>query len=65
MYYVTKTMEIAGAHQLDLDYTSKCSNMHGHNWIVVVKCAAEELDRNGMVMDFTIIKKMVQDKLDH
>jgi len=31
-------MEIAGAHRLELDYESKCSNLHGHNWIVTVYC---------------------------
>lgn len=65
MYKITKRMEIAGAHKLQLDYESKCQNLHGHNWIVVVHCKALELDNNGMVCDFTHIKKMVQDKLDH
>lgn len=39
--------------------------MHGHNWIVTIYCEAEELDKNGMICDFTHIKKMVSDKLDH
>lgn len=65
MYYVTKRLEIAGSHRLDLDYESKCSNLHGHNWIIDVKCAAEELDGNGMVCDFTLIKKAVHGMLDH
>ena len=39
--------------------------MHGHNWIVTIYCEAEELDKNGMICDFTYIKKMVSDKLDH
>jgi len=65
MYYVSKRMEIAGAHQLKLNYDSKCSNLHGHNWIVTVYCKSETLNENGMVVDFTHIKKMVHDKLDH
>ena len=65
MFVVSKTFEIAGAHRLELDYPSKCANLHGHNWIVTVWCKAEELDRNGMVVDFTHIKKRVHDKLDH
>ena len=65
MYYVQKRMEIAGSHRLTLDYESKCSNLHGHNWIVTVFCKSKELDKNGMVCDFTIIKKAVHDKLDH
>lgn len=65
MYYVSKRMEIAGAHNLKLDYESKCSNIHGHNWIVTVHCKAKELNQNGMIEDFTHIKKEIHDKLDH
>ena len=50
---------------LMLDHNSKCENLHGHNWIVNVYCKAKELDDNGMVTDFTIIKEMVHGKLDH
>ena len=65
MYYVSKRMEIAGAHWLDLNYKSKCSGVHGHNWIVTVHCKCDHLDPNGMVVDFTKIKEMIHDKLDH
>ena len=65
MYYVSKRMEIAGAHNLNLDYESKCKNLHGHNWIVIVYCKAKELNSNGMIVDFKHIKNMVSDKLDH
>ena len=65
MYFVKKRMEIAGAHRLNLNYESKCANLHGHNWIVTVWCKSKTLDDNGMVIDFTHIKREVQDKLDH
>ena len=65
MYYVSKRMEIAGAHNLTLNYESKCQNLHGHNWIVTVYCKSKNLNENGMVEDFTNIKKMIHDKLDH
>lgn len=65
MYFVKKRLEIAGSHHLKLDYESKCSNLHGHNWIITVYCKSETLDNNGMVIDFTHIKKAVSDKLDH
>ena len=65
MYYVQKTLEISSAHMLMLDHNSKCENLHGHNWIVNVYCKAQELDDNGMVTDFTLIKEMVHGKLDH
>lgn len=65
MYSVIKIFEIAGAHSLKLNYESKCSNLHGHNWKILVKCQSEMLDKNGMVIDFMHIKKSVEDKLDH
>lgn len=65
MYYVSKKIEVAGAHQLKLNYESKCSNLHGHNWWITVYCKSKELDENGMVIDFKHIKNLVSDKLDH
>lgn len=65
MYKVSKRMEIAGSHQLKLDYDSPCQNLHGHNWVITVYCKAEKLDQNGMVVDFAKVKKAVHGKLDH
>lgn len=65
MYFVKKRMEIAGAHRLNLPYESKCSQLHGHNWIITVYCKGRKLTEYGMVMDFTHIKKHIHDKLDH
>lgn len=65
MYIVSKRMEIAGAHHLDLPYESKCANLHGHNWIITVFCRSEKLTDYGMVLDFKTIKTMVSEKLDH
>ncbi len=55
MYYITKTFEVAGCHRLKLSYQSKCSNLHGHNWIVTVHCKSRELNADGMVADFSRI----------
>lgn len=65
MYYVSKRMEIAGAHNLKLSYESKCANIHGHNWIVVVHCKAKKLNADGMVVDFKHIKEKIHGYLDH
>lgn len=65
MYYVTKRIEISASHRLELDYPSKCSSVHGHNWIITVHCKSEELNPNGMVVDFTEIKSFIKSKLDH
>lgn len=65
MYYVSKRMEIAACHRLDLSYKSKCQNLHGHNWIVTVYCKSESLNEDGMVCDFKHIKEQIHGKLDH
>lgn len=65
MYTVTKRLEISAAHQLSLNYESKCKNLHGHNWIIYVTCQSETLDANGMVVDFKHIKNIVFNALDH
>lgn len=65
MYYVSKRMEVAGCHRLSLSYESKCSRMHGHNWVITVFCRAERLNADGMVCDFTRIKEIIHDYLDH
>lgn len=65
MYYVRKTMEISGSHYLRLSRESKCENLHGHNWIVTVYCKSKELDQDGMVVDFTEVKRLVHGYLDH
>ncbi len=65
MYYVKKTLEISACHQLMLNYNSQCETLHGHNWMVDVFCRAAELDANGMVCDFTLIKQLIHGRIDH
>ena len=65
IYCVSKRMEIAGAHRLNLSYESKCQNLHGHNWIITLYCAAKELNEDGMVCDFKHIKEKIHGRLDH
>lgn len=65
MYYVTKRIEVAGANSLTLDYPSKCQRLHGHNWTITLHCRAKELNANGMVADFSHLKQIVEEKLDH
>ena len=65
MYYVKKTIEVSMAHALKLDYESKCTQVHGHNALVTVCCKSRTLNKNGMVIDFSEIKRTVKDLLDH
>ena len=65
MYYISKKLVISASHHLELSYPSKCSQLHGHNWTITVYCKARELNKDGMVVDFKLIKERVTDRLDH
>jgi 6-pyruvoyltetrahydropterin/6-carboxytetrahydropterin synthase len=65
MYYVEKRITISAAHNLHLSYESKCEALHGHNFVVTVYCKSEELNEDGMVTDFTHIKRIVKETFDH
>lgn len=60
---IYKVLEISSAHQLALPYESKCNRLHGHNFKIEIWMDGE-IDQNGMVVDFYLIKKEVM-KLDH
>jgi 6-pyruvoyltetrahydropterin/6-carboxytetrahydropterin synthase len=65
MYYVSKTIEVSFAHKLSLSYESRCTNLHGHNAQITVYCRAAELNDSGMVIDYSDLKRIVTDLLDH
>jgi 6-pyruvoyltetrahydropterin/6-carboxytetrahydropterin synthase len=68
MYRVTREIRFCYGHRL-LDYDGKCRHLHGHNGRAVITLEAEQLDRLGMVVDFSRIKEVVSswidDTLDH
>ena len=68
MFSVTREITFCYGHRL-LDYEGKCRYLHGHNGKAVITLAAQTLDRLGMVMDFTRLKREVggwiDDHLDH
>jgi 6-pyruvoyltetrahydropterin/6-carboxytetrahydropterin synthase len=63
MYELKIIRKFAAAHQLPLS-KSKCENLHGHNWKIEVIVQGERLDNSGMVIDFAILKKEVDQILD-
>ena len=56
MYKIKKRLVVSAAHYLKLDYDSKCTSLHGHNWIIDVYLKSKELNNNGMIMDFSVFK---------
>lgn len=65
MYLVTKELEFCYSHRL-FRYRGKCNMVHGHNAKVLLTygCYDGDLDSQGMVIDFTVIRKGVQKWLD-
>jgi 6-pyruvoyltetrahydropterin/6-carboxytetrahydropterin synthase len=67
MYELKTISQFGAAHQLK-DIGGKCENLHGHNWKVETFVKGEELDKNGLLVDFKVIKEAVAkiiEELDH
>jgi 6-pyruvoyltetrahydropterin/6-carboxytetrahydropterin synthase len=68
MFRVTKEIWFCYGHRL-LNYNGKCAHLHGHNGKAVITVETERLDELGMVVDFSLLKKIVgawiDDTLDH
>lgn len=70
---ITKIFTFEMAHAL-LGYDGPCANIHGHSYRLEVSISAKPLHdkghpKNGMIMDFGDLKKLVQkhilDEVDH
>lgn len=63
MYGVSVKHNFETAHRL---YTipGKCQNLHGHSWNIEIRFEAEELDVNGMVVDFGALKSEIRTWID-
>jgi 6-pyruvoyltetrahydropterin/6-carboxytetrahydropterin synthase len=63
MFRICKSFEIENGHMLS-KHPDKCRFPHGHTRRVEIVLEAEELDENGMVCDFKVIKQAIFDFLD-
>ena len=70
---ITKEFKFEMAHAL-FGYDGLCKNIHGHSyrlWVTIIGNVLEEENhvKNGMVLDFSLLKKIVKpeivDKYDH
>ncbi len=67
MYTICVEEWFAAAHYLR-NYNGKCENPHGHNYRVKVYVSGSQLDKGGMLIDFSLLKKylkQVLEQLDH
>lgn len=63
MYDITIKLKFEAAHRL-LTYQGKCKHLHGHSYLALVNIGMEELQPDGFVMDFGVLKKIVGDWID-
>ena len=67
MYEITISSHFSGAHRLR-HLHGKCEQLHGHNWKVDISVSAERLTKDGLVIDFQILKQRLEKvlkPLDH
>jgi 6-pyruvoyltetrahydropterin/6-carboxytetrahydropterin synthase len=64
MYYLTKIFEIPMAHRLSKLDGSRCFFCHGHNITIEVTIKSDFLNKQDMVMDFSLLKKIVNELID-
>jgi 6-pyruvoyltetrahydropterin/6-carboxytetrahydropterin synthase len=67
MYELKIISQFGAAHQLK-NTGGECENLHGHNWKIEVHVKGERLDKNGLLIDFKVLKqetKKIIDELDH
>jgi len=67
MYHGRVETEFSAAHFLS-HYRGKCEKLHGHNYKVRLWVRGEDLDEGGMLVDFSLLKKVLKEicgVLDH
>ena len=64
MYEVTVQDTFSSGHYLR-DYYGKCENPHGHNYRVLVTLVGEQLEPNGLLLDFKLLKRILQPTIQY
>lgn len=67
MFEITIRKTFAAAHQLR-DIGGKCEELHGHNFTVEISAGGKDLNSEGLLLDFRVLKKWTNElleELDH
>ncbi len=68
MYTIRKQLKFEAAHVLDSSYSKCCQQVHGHSYLVELFFQSKKLNKDGMVIDFGLVKVVAGeliDKFDH
>ena len=63
MIECTRRIKFDAGHRVHL-HESKCRNAHGHQYIVFIYATAENLDKLGRVIDFSVLKEKFHGWID-
>lgn len=62
MYKLQKKFKYPIGHRLS-KHKGLCKNTHGHEFVIIVGIKSKKLDNNDMVIDFSELKKIVNEEL--
>lgn len=63
MHEVTISRSFSAAHVLK-EIGGKCEELHGHNFVVEVSITAPVLNKEGLLLDFRILKEWTDETLE-
>lgn len=64
MTTITRKFEFDSGHRV-LGHEGKCRHLHGHRYVAEVTIDAPELDHLSMVVDFSVVKRVIGDWINH
>lgn len=64
VFTIRKTFKFEAAHRLTTSFSRKCQQVHGHSYKLELFLQTDELNEDGMVIDFGRVKQLFQDKLE-
>ena len=64
MFEITVQAGFSSGHFLR-NYYGKCENPHGHNYRVLVTLIGSELEPNGLLLDFKLLKEVLKPTIEY
>lgn len=64
-YELNKDLHFAAAHYIPSEEAGMCRNVHGHTYFSNITIVGDELDGTGFLVNFSDIKKLINDRFDH
>ncbi len=68
LFTIKTEFSFEAAHILDESYSKECQSIHGHSYRVETFYSSEDLNDDGMVVDFKLLKnfhRIIQKHFDH